>query len=334
MSVAAAPFAIRTVGLSKIYAPRQLALQGVNLEIEPGTVLGILGPNGAGKSTLVKMLVGLQRPTSGKIWIFGKRMGPGAGLLRQRIGYLPADLHFPERATPVDYLDFVGRLSGMRRIARRERLGMLLRATDLTADAGRPIRVLSTGMKTRLALAASLIHDPEMLLWDEPSHGLDAEARRSMIELVAQLAESKTVILSSHQISDIQQLCSQAIVLDRGEVVFQGDPAELSKSSLPSSIEIDLRGDKKEIAEAVKSIQEFEDLASVKLKKTMLGINIAPDTSHATALANVLVTLADHKVEMTDLRVSGGATEGAIAHLLKEENRRGLTRAHRAAEAA
>ncbi|MBX9656188.1 ABC transporter ATP-binding protein [bacterium] len=326
--------AVRTENLTKVYSPRHLALNHVSLELEPGTVLGILGPNGAGKTTLVKLLIGLQRPTSGRVYIFGRRMSPNAGMLRQKIGYMPADLKLPENSTPIDFLDYVGRLSGMVRADRRNRLGYLLRATDLTNDASRPIRVLSTGMRTRLAIAASLIHDPELLIWDEPSHGLDPEARRSMIELTGQLAKSKTIILSSHQISDVQTLCTRALVLDRGEVVFNGDPSELSKSGLPSQIEIDLRGDKKEIAEAFKSIQEFEELASAKLTKTLLQIDISPRSSHATALANVLVTLADHKVEMADLRVSGGSTETAIASLLKEDSNRGLTRAFRPAEAA
>jgi ABC-2 type transport system ATP-binding protein len=326
--------AVRAENLTKTYAPRHLALNGLNLEVEPGTVLGILGPNGAGKTTLVKLLMGLHRPTSGKVLIFGKRMTPNAGLLRQRIGYMPAELRLPDASTPIDYLDYVGRLCGVQRAQRRAQLGFLLRATDLTGDASRPIRVLSTGMRTRLALAASLIHDPELLVWDEPSHGLDPEARRSMIELTGQMAQSKTIILSSHQISDVQKLCTQAIVLDRGEVVFNGDPADLGRGSAPSRIEIDIRGDKKEIAEAFKSIQEFEELDSAKLTKTLLEIRIVNSTSHATALANVLVTLADHKVEMTDLRVTGGSTESAITSLLKEETSRGFTRAFRPNEAA
>jgi ABC-2 type transport system ATP-binding protein len=334
MSQAGSDIAIRTIDLTKVYAPRHLALNSVNLELEPGSVLGVLGPNGAGKSTLVKLLIGLQRPTTGKVLIFGKKMGPSAGMLRQRIGYMPAEMVFPERSTPVDYLDHVGRLYGMTRSQRRNRLGDLLRATDLANESSRPINVLSTGMKTRLGLAASLIHDPELIIWDEPSHGLDPEARRSMIDLTSQLAESKTIVLSSHQVGDVQQLCTHALVLDRGQVVFNGDPSELARGAMPSSIEIDLRGDKREIAEAYKSIAEFEDLKSCKLNKNQVQIQIHSNTSHATALANVLVTLADHKIEMVDLRITGGASDGAIANLLKEESSRGLTRAHQRSQAA
>jgi ABC-2 type transport system ATP-binding protein len=334
MSDAASDIAIRTVDLTKVYAPRHLALNSINLELEPGSVLGILGPNGAGKSTLVKLLIGLQRPTSGKVFVLGKKMGPNAGMLRQRIGYMPAEMIFPDRSTPLDYLDHVGRLYGMTRSQRRSRLGDLLRATDLANEASRPIRVLSTGMKTRLGLAASLIHDPELLIWDEPSHGLDPEARRSMIELTSQLAENKTIVISSHQVGDVQQLCTQALVLDRGQVVFNGDPAELSKGAMPSSIEIDIRGDKREIAEAFKSISEFDELKGAKLNKNQVQIQINPTVSHATALANVLVTLADHKIEMIDLRITGGASDGAIANLLKEESSRGLTRAYQRSQAA
>lgn len=322
-----------TESLTKVYHRSQIALHGVNLELAAGSVLGVLGPNGAGKSTLLKLLIGLQAPTSGRIWAFGKRMGPNAGLLRQRIGYLPSELRFPERMTPIEYLDFTGKLSGMARTERRARVGYLLRATELTAEASQPIRVISTGMRTRLGIAASLIHDPDLVIWDEPSRGLDSEARQSLMDLTGQMAEKKTIVLSSHSVSDVAQICTEAIVLDRGQVVYQGDPTGLSGGALPSHVEIDIKGDKKEIAEAFKSIQAFDELESCKLTKTQLVFEIATGTSHATALANVLVTLADHSVEMTDLRVSGGAAAGAIAGLIREERSRGLTRVHQPAAA-
>ena len=333
MSESTAP-AIKTENLTKIYRRRHIALNSVSLEIDEGTVLGVLGPNGAGKTTLVKLLIGLQMPTAGKAYVLGRRMGPNAGLLRQQVGYVPAQLRFPERMTPIDYLDFVGRLCGIGRNDRRARLAFLLRATDLASESSQTIRVLSTGMRTRLAIAASLIHDPKVLVWDEPSCGLDPEARQSMVELTEKLSESKTIVLCSHYVSDVQMLCNRALVLDRGQVVFDGEPTGLTGGSLPSFVEIEIRGEKKEIAEAVKSISAFEELASCKLSKTLLSLQIDASASHATALANVLVTLADHGIEMTDLRVQGGAAEGPIASLLKEDKSRGFSRAYRSAEAA
>lgn len=321
--------AIKTEGLTKIYRGRQIALNGVDLEVAPGTVLGVLGQNGAGKTTLVKLLLGLHLPTSGKVFIFGKRMTPNSSLLRQRIGYLPSDPKFPEGMTAIRYLDFAGRLAGLTHAVRRPRLAMLLRAVDLLKVSGEPIRDFSTGMKLRLAIAASLINDPEILIWDEPSQGLDPEARRGLLQLVHGMAEQKTLILCSHNLQDVQEVCSQAIVLHEGQVIYNGALEDLRGKMKSSMVEIAIVGDKKGITEAVKSIQGFEELESCTLNKTMLTMKIKSATSHATALANVLVTLADHHLETTDVRFLGHQTELALIELKREEGSRGLTRAYK-----
>lgn len=323
--------AILTEGLTKIYRGRQIALNGVDLRIAPGTVLGVLGQNGAGKTTLVKLLLGLHRATAGRAYILGRRMTPNAASLRQRIGYLPADPRFPDGMTALGYLDFTGRLAGLRRNARRPRLGLLLRAVDLLRVSGEPIRTFSTGMRLRLAIAASLVNDPEILIWDEPSQGLDPEARRGLLQLVHGMAEKKTLLLCSHNLADVQEVCSQAIVLHEGQVIFDGPLSELRGKPSSSVVEIAITGDKKQIAESVKSIQGFEELEGCSLNKNLLRVTIKGDTSHATALANVLVTLADHHVETTDVRFRGQQAEQALVDLKLQEGSRGLTRAYQPA---
>lgn len=325
---ASVEYAVKTEGLTKIYQGRHIALSGVNLELEPGTILGVLGPNGAGKTTLVKLLLGLQRPTAGKALILGKRMTPNAAALRRRMGYLPADPTFPQSMSALDYLDYVGRLSGLLRDSRRPRVASLIRAVDLLKVSGEPIGRLSTGHRTRLAIAASLINDPEVIIWDEPARGLDPTARRGMLDLMRQLGEQKTLLFCSHNLSDAHEVCSRAIVLQEGHVIHQGDLAELAKDLRPSQVEIFLQGDKREIADTVRSIGEFEELERCELQKNVLKLTIKSNTSHATALANVLVTLADHHIEMTDLRVSGLTTESALSELTWKEKSRGLTRAY------
>lgn len=320
--------AVRTERLTKIYSRRHIALNGVTLNVPRGSSLGILGQNGAGKTTLVKLLLGLQVPSAGKVWILGQRMGPNAATLRRRIGYLPAEPKFPPGMTPIDYLDYIGQLTGLVRRVRRPRLAAMLRAVDLNRSSGEKIAHFSTGMRTRLAVAASLLGDPDLLIWDEPSHGLDPEARRSMLDLMLQLAQSKTLLLCSHQLTDIQAVCQQTIVLHEGQMIFNGALGDLQQSLRPSDIEITLIGDKKGVADAMQTIQAIDEIASAKVNKNVLSLTIKTGASHATGLANVLVTLADHGIEMTNLHVSGGQTERAIAGLLREEGRRGLTRAY------
>jgi ABC-2 type transport system ATP-binding protein len=321
--------AIRTQSLTKIYAGRQIALNCVDLVVEPGSVLAVLGRNGAGKTTLVKLLLGLQTPTAGRVDVFGQRMTPNAALLRQRIGYVPAAPKFPTGLSPLDYLHFVGKLQGMTWRERQARVAHLLRAADMQRLSGASIPNLSTGMKSRLAIAASLVGDPDILIWDEPSQGLDADARKSMLQLLRQLSDDKTLILCSHHLSDVQHFCTQALVLHEGQVLFNGALDSLKGKSKAPEVTIELFGDRKDIADCMKPIQNTGDFSKAELAKTTLRLQLKAETSLVTALVNALVLLQDKSVDVTDVRVSGGHAETAIADLLQEEGSRGLTRAYR-----
>lgn len=325
--------AILTENLTKIYGQKHIALNSVNLEVDAGTVLGILGQNGAGKTTLVRLLLGLHLPTAGRVYILGQKMGPNAGAVRRRIGYLPADPKFPPGMTAIDYLDFVGRLSGLPHRIRRPRLAALLRSVELLRSSGESIQRFSTGMKSRLAIAASLINDPSILIWDEPAQGLDPDARRSTLQLIKSLAESKTLMISSHNMSDIQEVCSKAIVLHEGQIIFSGDIDELKGSLKPTAFDLSVTGDKREVPDAVKAIVALEEIETCTFNKTLLSLKIKAGQSHATALANVLVTLTDHHLEMADLKVSGQQSEQTIANLRQKEAGRGFTRARQAVDA-
>jgi ABC-2 type transport system ATP-binding protein len=321
--------AIRTQSLTKIYAGRQIALNCVDLVVEPGSVLAVLGRNGAGKTTLVKLLLGLQTPTAGRVDVFGQKMTPNAAMLRQRIGYVPATPKFPHGMTPLDYLNFVGKLQGMTWRERQARVAHLLRAADLQKQSGASLTNLSTGMRSRLAIAASLVGDPDILIWDEPSQGLDGEARKSMLQLLRQLSDEKTLVLCSHHLSDVQHFCSQALVLHEGQVLFNGALDSLKSKNKSTEVVIELFGERKDIADCVKAIQQTDDFSKTDIAKTTLKLLLRPETSLVTALVNALVLLQDKSVDVTDVRVSGGQAESAIADLLQEEGSRGLTRAYR-----
>src|SRR5947209_14640988 len=191
---------VETFKLTKIYQNRQIALNDVTLRIEPGCVLGLLGSNGAGKTTLLRLIIGLHRPTAGWAKVFGKVMTPNAADLRRRIGYIPTNPQFPRGMTPITYLDYIARLFGLPAHARKPRLASLIRAVDLLPVSGEPISGFSNGMTSRLALARSLINEPDLLSWDEPTHGLDVEARRSMLEVIQPLSRDKTRLVSSHNL--------------------------------------------------------------------------------------------------------------------------------------
>ena len=334
MAEAADTRVVETTRLTKIYQNRQIAINDVSLSIEPGHVLGLLGPNGAGKTTLLRLVLGLHRPTAGTVKVFGRSMTPNAASLRRRIGYIPTNPQFPRGMTPIVYLDYMARLFGLPRDVRKPRLASLIRAVDLLNASGDPIERFSNGMTARLAVAASLINQPDLLIWDEPTHGLDIEARRSMLELIKTLAAEKTLIISSHNLSDIDEVCNHTAVLSRGQMIFSGSLADLKGRIRKNHYELDLEGDQKSIAKALSVVKSMSEFKTVLLKQRRLELLMQPEASNCTALANVFVTLADNKVTLVNIRSIGQQTEQAYLDLVETEESRGFTRLYAQGEAA
>lgn len=325
---------VETSKLTKIYQNRQIALNDVTLKIQPGCVLGLLGPNGAGKTTLLRLVLGLHRPTAGWAKVFGKLMTPNAADLRRRIGFIPTNPQFPRGMTPITYLDYMARLFGLPADVRKPRLASLIRAVDLLAASGDSIAGFSNGMTARLAVAASLINEPDLLIWDEPTHGLDPEARRSMLELVKTLSREKTLILSSHNLSDIDEVCNHAAVLSRGQLIYCGTLQDLKGRMRRNHYELDLEGDQKAIAKASQAIKALQDFKLVIIKQRRLELRVAEEANNASALANAFMTLADNKVTLVSVRSVGQQTEQAFLDLVEKEESRGFARAYQPGEEA
>jgi ABC-2 type transport system ATP-binding protein len=325
---------IETYKLTKIYQNRQIALNDVTLSIEPGCVLGLLGPNGAGKTTFLRLVLGLHRPTAGWVKLFGKAMSPNAADLRRRMGYIPTNPQFPSGMTPITYLDYVARLFGLTADTRKPRLASLIRAVDLLPVSGEPIAGFSNGMTSRLAVAASLINEPDLLIWDEPTHGLDPEARRSMLELIKRLSREKSLIVSSHNLSDVDEVCNHAAVLSRGQLIYNGSLQDLKGRMRRNHYELDLEGDQKAITKATAAIKNMTEFKTVSLKQRRLELRLNDDTTNTSALANVFMTLADSKVTLVSIRSVGQQTEQAFLDLVEKEESRGFARAYQVEEAA
>src|SRR5881275_197432 len=272
MAEAADDLVVETYKLTKIYQNRQIALNDVTLRIEPGCVLGLLGPNGAGKTTLLRLVLGLHRPTAGWVKVFGKRMTANAADLRRRIGYIPTNPQFPKGMSPISYLDYMARLFGLPADVRKPRLASLIRAVDLLAVSGDSIAGFSNGMTARLAVATCLINEPDLLIWDEPTHGLDPEARRSMLELIKTLAKEKTLIVSSHNLGDIDEVCNHAAVLSHGQLIYSGSLQDLKGRMRRNHFELDLEGEQKGIAKVVQVIRAQPDFKAVTMRHRRLEL--------------------------------------------------------------
>jgi ABC-2 type transport system ATP-binding protein len=317
---------VETFKLTKIYQNRQIALNDVMLRIEPGCVLGLLGSNGAGKTTLLRLIMGLHRPTAGWTKVFGKTMGPNAADLRRRIGFIPTNPQFPRGMTPITYLDYMARLFGLPRDVRKPRLASLIRAVDLLNASGDRIEAFSNGMTARLAVAASLINEPDLLVWDEPTHGLDPEARRSMLELIKRLSREKTLIVSSHNLSDIDEVCNHAAVLSHGQLIYFGSLQDLKGRMCRNHYELDLEGEQKAITKAAAAIRGLSDFKVVNLRQRRLELFMHDEVVNSTALANVFMALSDGKVTLVSIRSVGQQTEQAFLDLVEKEESRGFAR--------
>ncbi len=222
-------FAIRTQNLTKQF-DRHTAVNDVDLEVKAGEVYGLIGPNGAGKTTLIRMLASAEEPTTGDIHIAGEqlRRDHSNPTLKRRLGYLPDDFPLYDDLTVWDYLDYFARLYRLHNPHRRERLYEVLELVQLTNKRNSQISTLSRGMKQRLSLARTIIHEPVLLLLDEPVSGLDPIARMQFREIIKTLQEAgMTIVISSHVLSDLAELCTSVGIMELGFLVESAPLQEL-----------------------------------------------------------------------------------------------------------
>jgi ABC-2 type transport system ATP-binding protein len=230
------PPALSISGLGKTYRlgfrmRRVDALDGLDLQVSEGSVFGFVGPNGAGKSTTIKILVGLVRASTGSASIFGRAVPAAAS--RELVGYLPENPAFHEFLRPLEVLELMGKLSGLRGPALRKRSAEVLAQVGLEGAADLTVRRFSKGMVQRLGLAQAILHDPPLLVLDEPMSGLDPMGRTDVRDLIVALARrGKTIFFSTHILPDVESICDHAGMLLKGRLVRQGTMGELLDGSI------------------------------------------------------------------------------------------------------
>jgi ABC-2 type transport system ATP-binding protein len=226
---------VQAVGLTKVFADfwlrqKAVAVDGIDFEIRRDEIFGLLGPNGSGKSTTIKMILGLLHRTKGLLTVFGRE--PADVAVKRRIGYLPEESYMYRFLTPVETLDFYGKLFGLARPVRRRRTDELLSMVGLSHAANRPVGEFSKGMARRLGVAQALINDPDLLILDEPTSGLDPLGSRQVKDLILDLGRrGKTILLSSHQLDDVQDVCDRMVILYGGRIRSEGTVDQLLEDS-------------------------------------------------------------------------------------------------------
>lgn len=210
--------------VSKFYGKKQ-ALNNITLEIEQG-MFGLLGRNGAGKTTLMKSIATLLSLSSGSVTVCGVNVNE-ASKIREMIGYLPQDFSMYSNMSAYEAMDYLGVLSGLDKKTRKERIPSLLSKVNLNNNMKTKVKAMSGGMRRRLGIAQAILHDPKVLIVDEPTAGLDPEERVRFRNLLSEIAEERIVILSTHIVGDIESTCENIAVMDEGKIIFKGTATEL-----------------------------------------------------------------------------------------------------------
>ena len=216
---------INIQNVSETYPNGKQALKNFSLDLRSPSLVGLLGPNGAGKSTLMKLLVAALLPTEGSILVDGQPLAKRERQLKAGLGYLPQDFGLFDELSVAQFLDYMADLKGLRKP--KEEIHEVIRQVNLTEKAKAKIRTLSGGQRQRVGIAQALLGNPQLLIFDEPTVGLDPEERIHFRNLFSHMAQDRLVLLSTHIIEDVQSVCGQIVVINHGQILFAGTPEQL-----------------------------------------------------------------------------------------------------------
>ena len=253
---------IQVENLIKRYAGGE-AVRGITFSVEKGEVVGFLGPNGAGKSTTMRMLTGYLPPTDGRIEVAGAKLPQESLLVRQRIGYMPENVPLYPEMRVEEFLEYRGRLKRVSRGEITHRVGLVLDQCGLTDVRKKIIGSLSKGFRQRVGLADALVHNPMLLILDEPTAGLDPHQIRSFRELIKELGKDRTILLSTHILSEVEMVCGRAIIINKGKIEASDTLANLEKRVQAGALQIEVKADPASAKEKLGKITEVSMVAEL-----------------------------------------------------------------------
>ena len=302
--------AIELESLTKSYG-NLVAVDHLSLKVDEKQVHGFLGPNGAGKTTTIKMLVGLLKPDSGSLRIWGVDASGDRPSIRKRMGYMPELPRFPKHLTGEELLDVYGRMYGMTKDQRKKQIPELVKIVGLEGRGRDRIGKYSKGMQQRIGIAQALLNDPELVILDEPSIGLDPVGMVEVRDLVREIVKTgKTIFFSSHLLAEVQQICDHVTVLNKGVLVYSGTLEEISTNAAPSRrLVIELERPSEPVAGALKSLPYGRVEASGNLYTIHLNTkeDVRAEVSRAITAAGGVIL---------GMREEGGGLEDAFLRLV------------------
>lgn len=258
------------------------AVDGVSFNVQRGEVLGFLGPNGAGKSTTMKMVTGFLTPSEGTAIVAGYDVSKDPLRVKQSIGYLPEGAPAYADMTPETFLNFCACVRGLRGAQKRKRVDEVVAMVHLEGVMRQTIDTLSKGFKRRVGLAQAILHDPDVLIMDEPTDGLDPNQKHEVRALIKNMASSKAVLLSTHILEEVEAVCTRAVIINRGKIIADGTPAQLQSKS------------------------RFHNAVTVTLKQTPGGTEaIKSEIGRVSGVAEVIVETTGGKIAFTAIAKGG-----------------------------
>lgn len=302
---------VRTENLTKRYG-EFTALDDLTIHVKRGEILGFIGPNGAGKTTTIKILVGLSRPTSGKAFITDVDCSAQASRIKHLVGYMPDKFGSYDNMRVREYLDFFGSIFGLHGAARQKRIDEVMEITDAAYMQDKFVESLSHGMQQRVGIARTLLHDPEVMIFDEPANGLDPKARIEMRDLLLRLAaEGKTLIVTSHILPELSRICDTVAIITGGKLQAFGELDDVMKELCPTrSYEVQL------VEES--HLDTAEQLLAQKVDQNQLAVSRQertlrfPTSDTEAELSSILSTLVSGGVQVAQFREVAGDLEDAF----------------------
>jgi ABC-2 type transport system ATP-binding protein len=284
-----------------------VAVDGISLKVERGEVLGFLGPNGAGKSTTMKMLTGFLEPDAGSARIVGIDVLDNPKLAKAKLGYLPEGAPCYGDMTARAFLTFIAEIRGFDREEAKRRVAAAVEKTQLGSVLEQNIETLSKGFKRRVAIAQTILHDPQVLIMDEPTDGLDPNQKHQVRKLISEMAENKAIIVSTHILEEVEAVCSRAIIINRGRIVADGTAESLMRR-LPYHNTIALKVAPGRAEAVSKALSEFAAVARVETVGTANGrvqLRAVPSASAPTP-SELAALIRTRLIEVDEVEVERG----------------------------
>ena len=287
--------------LTKKYGP-QWAVNDISFEIKTGEVVGFLGPNGAGKSTTMKMITCFMAPTSGDVKLDNFSINEDAEEIKKRIGYLPehnplyTDMHI------IDYLRFTAEIQGVHKSEISRRIAEIIEKCGLQLEKHKKINELSKGYRQRVGLAQAMIHDPDVLILDEPTTGLDPNQIIEIRKLIKELGKEKTVILSSHILSEVEATCDRILIINRGKIVADGSSETLRQQAQGQELlTVGIEGDSsaEEMEKALLGLASVEQVKSIEGREKVFNVQSKPNAASRKPVFDLCVSNKWYLTELT-----------------------------------